>query len=70
MPLYLTNFVQITKLPKQNEQLLVKIDLLAGPRQKRLRHRVIQETTEALQNETKVLVTVYTRDVTDEKVGV
>ena len=47
--------VEVAKLPEQDEHLLMKVDLFAGSWQKCLDHWVVQQTTESLEYEPKVL---------------
>lgn len=51
----LSNLVEVAELPEEHQQLLVELDLLGGVWQVGLGQRVVEETSQALQNEVKVL---------------
>lgn len=46
----------------------MEIDSLRRPGRNCLTHRIIEQATKAFQNECKVLVSMYSRDVADEEV--
>lgn len=47
--------VEVTEFPEEDQQLLLKLNLLAGVRQVRLLQRVIQQSTDPSQDQMKVL---------------
>lgn len=53
--------VEVTEFPEEHQQLLMKLNLLAGMRQIRLQQRVGQQSTDPSQDKMKVLQTVIVR---------
>ena len=49
------NLVEVTELPEEDQQLLMEMDLLGGTRQVSLDQGVIQQLSQALQDEAQVL---------------